>query len=36
MSVFGGGGHKKAAGGEIKGEISDVFDKILKEVGKYL
>lgn len=34
--VFGGGGHQKAAGALIKGDVDQVKEKILKEVKKAL
>lgn len=34
--MFGGGGHPRAAGAQIQGDINQVKDKILKEVRKYL
>lgn len=33
-SVFGGGGHKLAAGGSINSSLSDVREKLIKEVKK--
>ncbi|MBF0406193.1 MAG: bifunctional oligoribonuclease/PAP phosphatase NrnA [Candidatus Riflebacteria bacterium] len=36
LSVFGGGGHKLAAGGSIKGTVSDVEKLILSEIAKNL
>lgn len=35
-SVFGGGGHKKAAGCQIQGKLSDVIPAVLNEVEKHL
>ena len=34
--MFGGGGHPRAAGALIQGDVEQVKEKILKEVRKYL
>ncbi len=35
-SIFGGGGHAKAAGFECKGELSELKEKFIKEVSNFL
>ena len=35
-SQFGGGGHVKAAGVTMVGEIPDIIDKLSEEIGKQL
>ena len=35
-SAFGGGGHERASGARIEGEISDIADKVLKKIGEHL
>ena len=35
-SIFGGGGHNRAAGLRLEGEAADIIDKILAETGRQL
>ena len=34
--MFGGGGHPRAAGAQVQGDVAQVKEKLLKEVRKYL
>ena len=34
--LFGGGGHARASGLRIEGEVSEIINKILAEIGRYL
>ena len=34
--MFGGGGHPRAAGAQVQGDVEQVKEKLLKEVRKYL
>ena len=34
--MFGGGGHPRAAGALVQGNVEEVKEKLLKEVRKYL